>query len=176
MIRVVMDRKFFVFIATTFLMISLNLGVRAEVLAVLPATVKAKADAKRDALADINRWRWRATGCLLHSGCWIGLIATGLVMTQGDRYTAGAEVLTLGIGTYLVPWMGFRRIHSHQPDPPPSRLIGKSAEYVEVYTSTYKSKRSEIQVKEATAGYIGGCLLGTGVSLIYLSRQGAIDD
>ncbi len=176
MIRWVMDRKFFVFIATTFLMLSLNLDVRAEVLVALPATVKTEADAKRDALADVNRWRWLATGCLLHSGCGIGLCATALVMPVGDRYTAGAEMAPLCIGAYLLPWMGFTRIHSHQPDLPPSRFIGKSAEYVEVYTSTYKSKRSEIQVKWATAGYIGGCLLGAGVSLIYLSRQGGIDD
>lgn len=156
-----MVRKSFVFISITFLMISLNLGVQAEVLAALPPIVKTEADAKRDALADVNRWRWLATGCLLHSGCGIGMIATGLVMTQGDRYTPGAEIGMLCIGTYLVPWIGFTRIHSHQPDPPPSRLIGKSAEYVEVYTSTYKSKRSEIQVKWAAAGYLaGGCLLG----------------
>ena len=148
------------FILITFLMISLNLGVRAEVLAALPATVKAKADAQWDALADINRWRWLTTGCLLHSGCGI---ATGLAMTQGNRYISEAEMGMLCIvGTYLVPWLGFARIHSHQPDPPPSRLIGKSAEYVEVYTSTYKSKRSEIQTKWAAAGYlVGGCLLGT---------------
>ncbi len=171
-----MDRKSSVFIATTFLMVFLNLGVRAEVLAALPATVKTEADAKRDALADVNRWRWLATGCLLHSGCVIGLSATALVMTQSDRDTTGAEVVTLCIGTYLVPWMGFTRIHSHQPDPPPSRLLGKSAEYVEVYTSTYKSKRSEIQVKWAAAGYLGGCLLGAGVLLRYLSRYGAVDD
>ena len=140
-------------------MISLNLGVRAEVLATLPATVKAEADAKRDALADVNRWRWLTTGCLLHSGCGI---ATCLAMTQRDRYTAGVEMGMLCIvGTYLIPWIGFTRIHSHQPDPNPSRLIGKSAEYVEVYTSTYKSKRSELQAKWAAAGYfVGGCLLG----------------
>ena len=175
MIRWVMDRKFFVFIATTFFMISLNLGVRAEVLVALPATVKTEADAKRDALADVNRWRWLATGCSLSSGCWIGLFATPLVIPQSDRYTAGAEVVGLCIGTYLLPWMGFTRIHSHQPEPPPSRLLGKSAEYVEVYTSTYKSKRSEIQVKWAAAGYIGGCLLGAGVSLSLL-RTGGMDD
>ncbi len=177
MIRLVMDRKSFVFISITFLMISLNIGVQAEVLAALPATVNAKADAKRDALADVNRRRWLATGCLLHCGCGIGLSATALVMTQGDRYTAGAEMITLCIGTYLVPWIGFTRIHSHQPDPPSSRLIGKSAEYVNVYASTYKSKRSEIQVKWAAAGYLGGCLLGGGVLLLrYIRSGGAVYD
>lgn len=40
MICLAMDRKSFVFISITFLMVSLNLGVRAEVLAALPATVK----------------------------------------------------------------------------------------------------------------------------------------
>jgi hypothetical protein len=44
-----------------------------------------------------------------------------------------------------------------EPSPPPARLMGKSAEYVMLYTSAYKTEGKSIQGRHA----IYGCLVGT---------------
>ena len=60
------------------------------------------------------------------------------------------------IGAYALP-----------PTPPAMKLIGKSPEYVVVYTDTYQSIAKKEQATSATLG----CLFGSGVSalmIIYL--------
>ena len=62
----------------------------------------------------------------------------------------------------LLPPIGLTGTYFYQPDPPLARLIGKSPEYVAVYTSTYKSKRGGIQARWASAGCISaGVAIGT---------------
>jgi len=46
-----------------------------------------------------------------------------------------------------------------EPSPPPARLMGKSAEYVMLYTSAYKTEGKSIQGRHA----IYGCLVGTAI-------------
>ena len=46
---------------------------------------------------------------------------------------------------YLLPPTGIIGSYSYRPSPPPSRLIGKSPEYVDAYTSAYQLKRANIQ-------------------------------
>lgn len=52
----------------------------------------------------------------------------------------------------------------YQPVPPVERLLGKSAEYVTVYTDTYKAKSRNLQLIAAVKGALGGsavfCMLG----------------
>ena len=52
----------------------------------------------------------------------------------------------------------------YQPAPPADRLLGKSAEYVTVYTDTYKAKARNLRLSAAAKGALGGasvfCLLG----------------
>ncbi|RKU30819.1 hypothetical protein C6497_03850 [Candidatus Poribacteria bacterium] len=49
-----------------------------------------------------------------------------------------------------------------EPHPPASRLLGKSPEYIAVYTDTYRRKASNLQTSRALAG----CLTGTAVACV----------
>ena len=69
----------------------------------------------------------------------------------GLYYTACLLPPTMVAGTYF-----------YKPEPSSARFIGKPAEYIETYTSTYKSKRGDIQVSMSAAG----CLTGCGVTAI----------
>jgi|SRR5580692_4546799 hypothetical protein len=52
-----------------------------------------------------------------------------------------------------------------EPSPPPARLMGKSSEYVMIYTTSYKSEGKSIQGRHA----IYGCLVGTAIGVaIYI--------
>lgn len=48
-----------------------------------------------------------------------------------------------------------------EPNPPAAQLLGKSPDYVAVYTDAYKRKAKSIQQNKALIG----CLVGTGVSV-----------
>ena len=52
----------------------------------------------------------------------------------------------------------------YQPVPSADRLLGKSAEYVTVYTDTYKARSRNLRLSAAAKGALGGaavfCLLG----------------
>lgn len=95
-----------------------------------------------DANKDVNKPLWFGTGCLL----------------------SGLTFFPLpGWYSLLLPPVGLAGTYFYQPDPPLSRLMGKSPEYVDVYTSTYKSKRGNIQARWASAGCISGCVVVGGL-------------
>ncbi len=52
----------------------------------------------------------------------------------------------------------------YQPAPPADRLLGKSAEYVTIYTDTYQAKARSLRLSAAAKGALGGaavfCILG----------------
>ena len=104
------------------------------------AIVAAKADANKD----VNKPLWFGAGCLL-SGLASLLKPYGYVMLLG------------GLGGYI-----------YQPAPPPSRLIGKSPEYIAAYTSAYKSKIGNVQANLMGIGCLSGCIVtaiaGGGIS------------
>ena len=83
----------------------------------VPAEVVAAAET--DANKDVSKPLWFGTGCLL----------SGLVFVPLPSWYS-----------CLLPPMGLTGTYFYQPDPPVSRLIGKSPEYVDIYTSAYKSK------------------------------------
>ncbi len=97
----------------------------------VPAVIDAEADANRD----VNKPLWFGAGVLL-SGAAFLLKPYGYV------------ILPLSLGGYL-----------YQPAPPPSRLIGKSPEYVTAYVSAYKSKVADIQGNMAGIGCLSGCIV-----------------
>lgn len=98
-------------------------------------------DATTDANKDVKKPLWFGTGCLL----------SGLVFLPLPSWYS-----------CLLPPVGITGTYLYQPDPPLSRLIGKSPEYVAVYTSTYKSKRGNTQALWTSAGCIGGgVVIGT---------------
>ena len=49
-----------------------------------------------------------------------------------------------------------------EPNPPATRLLGKSAEYVAVYSDAYKREGKKVQSQKALVG----CLVGTAVTAI----------
>ena len=97
--------------------------------------------ATMDANKDVNKPLWFGTGCLM----------SGLVFLPLP-----------GWSSCLLPPVGLTGTYFYQPEPPLARLMGKSPEYVEAYTSTYKSTRGNIQVRWASAGCItGGVIVGS---------------
>jgi hypothetical protein len=49
-----------------------------------------------------------------------------------------------------------------EPNPPATRLLGKSADYVAVYIDSYKKEGKSIQSKRA----LSGCLVGEGITIL----------
>ena len=91
--------------------------------------------AEQDANKDVNKFLWFGVGCIL----------------------SGLFFLSEPFG-YIVPPSGIVGTYFYRPTPPPSRLIGKSPEYVAAYTSAYQAKRGNIQALWASAGCLGGGL------------------
>lgn len=106
--------------------------------------------ATADANRDVNKPLWFGTGCLIS-----GL----LFLPLSGWYSC------------LLPPIGLTGTYFYRPNPPLSRLIGKSPEYVDVYTSAYKSKRETIQVQWASVGCLtggvvtGAVLVGVGIGV-----------
>ena len=79
------------------------------------------------------------------------------------EFDRDAELLPTPFG-YIVPPSGAIGTYFYQPAPPPALLIGKSPEYITAYTSTYQSKRGNIQAQWTSVGCLSGCIiLGTAV-------------
>jgi hypothetical protein len=49
-----------------------------------------------------------------------------------------------------------------EPNPPATRLLGKSADYVAVYTDAYKKEAKSLQARKA----LSGCLVGEAISIL----------
>lgn len=102
----------------------------------------AVAAAEVDANKDVNKPLWFGAGSLL----------------------SGLLFLPIPYG-YISPPIGAISTYFYQPAPPPSRLIGKSPEYIATYTSAYKLKRGNIQVRWTSAGCLSGCIVIIGVGI-----------
>lgn len=138
--------KMFSTISILIIMVSSNINFTAFAQP-NPELLQAERDAILDAERDVNKPLWFGTGCLL----------SGLVFVPlPGLYTSCLLTISGVAGTYL-----------YQPAPPTNRFIGKSSEYISVYTSIYKSKRGKIQTNMASAGCIGGCL-GIGGTLLVI--------
>lgn len=65
--------------------------------------------------------------------------------------------------------------HYAEPSPPASRLLGKSPEYVAIYSDTYTIKAKNLQTSQATSGCIANTVIvGAGCCLYYLVVLAAI--
>ncbi len=97
--------------------------------------VDAKTAAEYDAEDDVNTAIWLAAGGVLGV---VGNLPLGAVAIGGA--------------------------YVYQPVPPAERLLGKSAEYVTVYTDAYKAKSRSLRLIAAGKGALGGsavfCMLG----------------
>ena len=125
--------------------------------------------AKRDAEADMNninnRLSWAGVGgasLLLTAGCVVGL-GVGL---ENHQFFSGlsndAEILaTIGVfgaGTCAAGAAGAGTLyfltHHYPLTPPPERLIGKTPEYVNAYTDTYKKRTQQLRLGHAVGGMV----------------------
>ena len=124
------------------LMFSMPLVTLAQQNSGQAEAIAAATAAEADANQDVNKPLWFGAGCLL----------SGLTLSPLP-----------GWYSLLIPPVGLTGSYFYQPDPPLSRLIGKSPEYVDVYTQTYKSKRGNIQALWASTGCISGCAVMGGL-------------
>lgn len=110
--------------------------------------VNAEADAIQDANADVNKPLWIGLGGLLAG---ISLIHNyGCVLSVGGL-----------AGTYF-----------YRPNPPAERLIGKSPEYVNVYSEAYKNEIAKLHTLWSAAGCVGGGAVIAGFAVVGLVRFG----
>ncbi len=116
--------------------------------------LEARAMAKQDAESDINKIVWFGAGSLVSGG-------TLLVFRIIDEPTpemCGAACLLHGValaGTFVF-----------SPPPPPTRLLGKSPEYITSYRTAYKAEARKIQALWGIVGYISGGLVTGGIILL----------
>lgn len=95
------------------------------------------------------------------------------VAAERDAEADTNQVLWIG-GTFLLGLaggcvlgsVGLLGAHLYEPTPPTSQLMGKSPEYILLYTDAYKAKSRELHLRSSVLGCIGGsvvsgCVLAT---------------
>lgn len=132
--------------------------------------VQAKAAAAADATRDVE----------MLTSFGVGMSATfaagmcGLLMGFIADTTLGQGQEVLFYGTAAMSAAGafslLFRYHSHPPNPPPERLIGKSAVYVKFYAEAYQTRMRLSQMKSVAAGSLFGCLTLTGGLAVIASQ------
>ena len=120
--------------------------------------VQAKIDAERDATTDVNRLLWVGVG---------GIVVCSIVCCAlGDTF---ATALSGGSSASSPAGIDFFDPTSVAISPHPERLIGKSPEYIDVYTDAYKKKVRQLREDSAVIGGVGiACLMGCMVILMVL--------
>ena len=132
----------------------------------LQAKAAAASDAKRDVevLASFGAGM-SATFAAGMCGLITGFIADAtLEQGQDTLFYLTASMSAAGTFSLLL------RYHIRPPNPPPERLIGKSAEYVKFYADTYQERMRSSQIKSVAAGSIFGCMTLTGGIAIIASH------
>ena len=129
----------------------------------LQAKAAAAADAKRDVevLTSFGAGM-SATFAAGMCGLMTGFIADAtLGHGQDDLFYLTASMSATGAFSLLL------RYYIRPPNPPPERLIGKSAEYVKLYADAYQARMRSYQIKSVAAGSIFGCMtLTAGIAII----------
>ena len=117
---------------------------------------EALAAAEQDASRDVNKLLWFSAG--VGSVVVVGPLGAYAGILIGEIIGDPVSVTLMG---FIVGATGpLFLIDNYDPDPPSDRLVGKSPEYIDYYTKTYKSKTKSIRKRSATVGCLfGGCLL-----------------
>lgn len=130
----------------------------AQETATVSDVLTAKADAQRDADAEVIPYIWFGHGCSLSVfGTMIGIASVMVTEHYFPNSNCLIPLISMAGGYLLTTSVGIKTVYSYQPDPPVARFIGKSPEYINTYTSTYKSTRGHKQAKWVA----GGCFVGT---------------
>lgn len=150
---------FFMAILLLFSTIPVNLAQQQTVQA------QAEADAKAD-MSDMSKVMWvllgglgSTAGCLLGcvGGCALGARldpfgGSDILFIPSPSETGCAAGFAILLGVLAVP-IGVH-MYPHNVTPPPERFLGKSPEYIEVYTQIYKSKVASLRKTLVTKGSI----------------------
>ena len=113
------------------------------------------ADAKRDAVVDVNGPVWFGTGCLF---C-VATVFAAATLFQPFVYNSLLGPDNTPLLSITVPIVGMVGTYFYQSSPPTSRFIGKSPEYVVSYTKAYKRKIGGLQAQWASAGVGAGIMI-----------------
>ncbi len=135
----------------------------------LQAKAAAAADAKRDVevLASFGAGMgvtFTASMC----GLMTGFIADATLGQGQDALFYGTAAMSAAGAFSLL-----LRYHIRPSNPPPERLIGKSAEYVKSYADAYQARMRSSQMRLVAAGSIFGCMTLTGGIAIIASHVSA---
>lgn len=82
-----------------------------------------------------------------------GTAAEGTAAGRADGERDTDWILWLAAGCLLGP-VGLGAAFLMQPDPPASRLLGKSSEYVAAYTDAYRDSAREYRTEYASVGLL----------------------
>ena len=128
---------------------------------------QAEMDAKRDAETDTNKSSW---ACLGSAICLSGILGGAVGSTRPQSFSEGRGQLVsdqqsngFGIGIAagcLIPGVV---AYTYKLKPLPERLIGKSPEYVDFYTSVYRTRAIQLRTRWTAVGFT---LAGCGTSLL----------
>ena len=110
-------------------------------------------DARVDANKDVNIPLWFGAGCLM----------SGLLLVP----------LPSGVSCLLPP-AGLVGSYFYQPSPPAARFAGKSVEYINVYSETYKNERGKLQAIWSTTGCASGGVVIAGCTVAGLVSLGIV--
>ena len=148
--------------------------------------LQAKAEAESDAKHDANALAYLGAGvsvpfAAIPCGYTTGGCVGALIIENGQG-SSSCITATLGSATDYFPFITalagstaalslLIAYHSRPPNPPPERLIGKSAEYVKFYADVYRSKMRTYRMRAVAAGSIVGCTAMTIMSAIIFSNM-----
>lgn len=122
---------------------------------------EAKLTAERDARTDVSKARWFGGGFLVTGG-------TLLILRILAEAESDTENLALAISgsSCLLHGGGLAAAFMYESVPQPSRLVGKSVEYVSFYTDAYRTESRRSRALWGAAGSLSGCLVMSGILLI----------
>ena len=104
-------------------------------------------------------------GCV--GGCVLGtFIDDRIYFAHDDPLTNCGIPGAILLGICAVPTIALA--YPHNPNPPLERLLGKSPEYVGVYTQVYRSKTISLRKRLLTAGSITSNLGAAGTILLFI--------
>lgn len=165
------------FFMVTLLLFSMMLSSSAQQISV-------QAQAEADALKDVDQNMKRevlftlglvgssagfVTGCV--GGCLLGTFidADSGYFISDDPVTSCGIAGSILLGVLAVPAAVFA--YPHNPNPPPERLLGKTPEYIEVYTEVYRSRTISLRKRLVTAGSFTSNLGVAGMILLFIISE-----
>ncbi len=125
--------------------------------------IEAKLTAERDARSDLGKMMWFSGGFLLTGGTLLVLR-----ITADEDFSEDSAGILIG-ASCLLHGAGLVGAFMSESTPPPSRLMGKSAEYVNFYTDAYRTESRRSRALWGAAGSASGCLVVGGILILEMA-------